>query len=127
MKDIGLQCLYIIVSTIMPIIAGFLAVLIKQKISEITQRIENEKIATYTNNITGVLIDAVLEVEQTYVDQLKKQGKFTPQAQKVAKEKAFEIASNLITVEGKKVINDLYGDFKSYAMNKIEALVKQFK
>ena len=68
MKDIGLQCLYIIVSTIMPIIAGFLAVLIKQKISEITQRIENEKIATYTNNITGVLIDAVLEVEQTYVD-----------------------------------------------------------
>ena len=127
MKDIGLQCLYIIVSTIMPIIAGFLAVLIKQKISEISQRIENEKISSYINNITNVLIDAVLEVEQTYVDELKKQGNFTPQAQKIAKEKAFEIANNLITVEGKKVVNDLYGDFESYAMNKIEALVKQFK
>lgn len=127
MKEIGIQCLYIVVSAIMPIIAGFLAALIKEKISEISLRIKNEKIASYLNNVTGVLVDSVLEVEQTYVDQLKKEGQFTPEAQKIAKEKALEIANNLITVEGKKVINDLYGDFESYAMTKIEAIIKERK
>lgn len=127
MKEIGIQCLYIVVSAIMPIIAGFLAALIKEKISEISLRIKNEKIASYLNNVTGVLVDSVLEVEQTYVDQLKKEGKFTPEAQKVAKEKALEIANNLITIEGKKVINDLYGDFETYAMTKIEAIIKERK
>ena len=127
MKEIGIQCLYIVVSAIMPIIAGFLAVLIKQKISQISLRIQNEKISAYVSNVMEVLVDSVLEVEQTYVDQLKKDGQFTEQAQKVAKEKAYEIACNLTTVQGRNAINQLYGDFESFALNKIEAIIKERK
>lgn len=127
MKDVGLQILYIMVSTITPIIAGFLAALIKQKISEIAKRTENAKLERYINTVTSVLTDAVLEVEQTYVDQLKKDGEFTEESQKIAKAKALEIAERLITQDGKAAVEQVYGDFEAYALTKIEALVKRNK
>jgi len=127
MKDIGLQILYIVVSAIMPVIAGFLAALIKQKVSEISARMENEKIAIYLQTVTNVLTDAVLEVEQTYVDTLKKAGEFTPEAAEKAKAKAYEIADRLITQNCKEAVEYIYGDFESYALTKIEALVKENK
>ena len=127
MKDVGLQILYIMVSTITPIIAGFLAALIKQKISEIAKRTKNEQLANYINTVTAVLTDAVLEVEQTYVDQLKKDGEFTEEAGIIAKQKALEIAKRLVTEDGKAAVEQVYGDFEAFALTKIESLVKRNK
>ena len=127
MKDIGLQCLYIVVSTVTPIIAGFVAALIKQKINAITSEMKNKKMGQYIETAVGVLTDAVLEVEQTYVDELKKEGAFTPEAQEAAKNQALAIAKRLITKEGKDAIITVYGDFEAFALTKIEALVKQGK
>ena len=127
MKDIGLQCLYIVVSTVLPIIAGFVAALIKQKINAITAEIRNKKLGEHISTVVDVLTDAVLEVEQTYVDELKKDGAFTPEAQEAAKNQALAIAKRLITKEGKDAITTVYGDFEAFALTKIEALVKQSK
>lgn len=70
---------------------------------------------------------AVMSVAQTYVDALKKEGKFDSVAQEEAKKKAIEIATDLIGVKGQTLITKLYGDFATYLDNKIEELVKKTK
>ena len=67
---------------------------------------------------------AVSTVMQTYVDNIKKDGKFTQEAQNEAKAQAIEIATNLITVDAQKAITSMYGDFSVWIYNKIEEEVK---
>jgi hypothetical protein len=64
---------------------------------------------------------------QTYVDNLKKQGKFDTEAQKVAFTTAKEVALQLLTEDAKKMIGDLYGDLMVWLDTKIEQTVKEQK
>lgn len=70
---------------------------------------------------------AVLTVSQTYVDELKRQGKFDKQAQETAKQMAIDKAKSLITEEAKNAVTLLYGDFEAYLNSQIEALVRENK
>jgi len=70
---------------------------------------------------------AVGAVAQTYVDALKKDGKFDQAAQDAAKEKAIEIVKQLIGENGEKYIAKLYGNFSVYVSAKIEQIIKKSK
>ena len=80
--------------------------------------------AQYINGAVDAVSMAVSTVMQTYVDNVKKDGKFTQEAQNEAKAQAIEIATNLITVDAQKAITNLYGDFSVWICNKIEEEVK---
>ena len=68
-----------------------------------------------------------LDVSQTYVDALKNTGEFTKEAQVIAKEKAIDIATKLITEDGKKAVEEIYGDFSIWLSTTIESNVKKNK
>lgn len=127
MKDVLMNILYTIVVGCGTAVTSFLCVFIKNKIGEITSKIENQKVSEYINAATNVVSDAVLTVSQTYVDALKKEGKFSQKAQIEAKEKAVEIATKLITEDGKNAIEKVYGDFAEWLSTTIESNVKANK
>lgn len=75
----------------------------------------------------NAITTAVNSVAQTYVDALKKEGKFDETAQNEAKTKAIEIAKTLISAESIEAIKTVYSDFDVYLANFIEVICKQIK
>ena len=127
MKDILVKLLYILVTGCGTAVATFLCVLLESKISELSSKIKNTKLTKYINAATEVVTKAVLDVSQTYVDALKNTGEFTKEAQVIAKEKAINIATKLITEDGKKAVEEIYGDFSIWLSTTIESNVKKNK
>ena len=127
MPEILKNILYIVITGCGTAATSFLCAFITKKIGEVTSRIKNTKVQEYIMAATDVVANAVLTVSQTYVDALKKEGTFTPEAQIIAKAKAIEIATKLITEDGKNAIETVYGDFTEWLNTKIESDVKTNK
>jgi len=86
-----------------------------------------EKLNSYIDKAQEVIGNVVLSISQTYVETLKKNGAFTEDAQKEAKDKAIEMANQLISEESKNAIVLLHGDLNVYLDTMIESFVKQNK
>ena len=68
-------------------------------------------------------MDAVLYINQIYVDALKSSGKFDKNAQKNAFNRAYAEALAMISDESKKIIEQVYGSFDKWLKLKIETSV----
>ena len=51
-------------------------------VSLLNQKIKDKKLARWSSEVTMIIMNAVQTVFQEFVDVLKKEGKFTPEAQK---------------------------------------------
>lgn len=121
------ETLYLVVTGIVPLLITYIILFLKSKIKEQQEKIDNENLNKYITIATDAISIAVLTVSQTYVDELKRQGKFDKQAQEVAKQMAIDKAKSLITEEAKNAVTLLYGDFEAYLNSQIEALVRENK
>ena len=70
---------------------------------------------------------AVLFVNQTFADDLKKQGTFTQANQRYALTMATEKAKDMLSDEAIRFLDKTHGNAASYLAPKIEAAVKQLK
>lgn len=105
-------------------IAGWLVAVIT---SFFNSKIKDKKLAKMASDITTIIVNAVSSVFQTFVDTLKKNGKFDEKAQIEAKEKALTIINSQLTEELKQYIQDNFGDIQEYLMNRIEAVIYSLK
>ena len=64
---------------------------------------------------------------ETYVDALKKQGKFDKEAQKCAFELTFNAVMAVLSDEAKHYLASVYGDLTAYITTRIEAEVNVSK
>lgn len=122
--------LYIVLTIILPVVAKYVVNLIKSKIKEsniIIETTRNENVTKLIENALSDVMDAVLYVNQVYVDALKNEGKFDEEAQKKAFNKAYEKALSLISDKAKIVISELYGSFDKWLELKIESSVNMAK
>ena len=124
----GIQdVLYLIITGILPLLITYGVLFLKVKIKEQEKKLENDQLVKYIDAATDAISKAVLTVNQTYVDSLKKQGKFDETAAKTAKQMAIDKAKALITENSKKAIETLYSDFEAYLNDAIEELVRENK
>ena len=72
-------------------------------------------------------MDAVLYVNQTFVDTLKSKNEFTQESWEEAKKKAYNTALVAISEESKKAISEVYGSFDKWLQLKIESSVNMAK
>lgn len=93
----------------------------------LNQKIKDKKLARWSSELFQIIMSAVQTVFQSFVDTMKKQGKFDEVAQKEAKEKAYQIIISQLTPDLKKYIEENFGDMKEYIMNQIEATIYQLK
>lgn len=88
---------------------------------------ENATIEKYLTFAGEAVTLAVKETTQTYVDALKKEGKFDKDAQIEAFNKTAETAMKMLTVDALEVIEMVYGDVNAWLYAKIESAVADGK
>lgn len=122
--------LYVVLTLILPVALKYVIDLIKAEIKEssiLEEATKNENISNLVKDALSDVMDAVLYVNQTFVDTLKAKNEFTPEAWEEAKKKAYNAALLTISKESKKVINEIYGSFDQWLQLKIESSVSMAK
>lgn len=102
----------------------YLAALIHVKAQEAKQKVKDETTRKYIDMADRTISDCVLATTQTYVDALKKEGKFDLEAQKHALQLTYDNVMKILTDDAKMYIQEAVGDFNAYLMNRIESQVK---
>ena len=123
LKDV----LYILITAAVPVLTTYICKFLYAKWTEGKVKIENEKISNTLDNVVTMVLDVVTAVNQTFVDELKKNGKFTEEAAKEAFNKSKETALKMLSEDAAKIIATVYGDIDVYLDTLIEATVKQLK
>lgn len=122
--------LYVVLTVIMPVVAKYAVDLIKAKIKEsniIEEATKNETASKLVKDALSDVMDAVLCVNQTFVDSLKEKGEFNEDAWEEAKNMAYEAALKTISEESKNAITMMYGSFDKWLQLKIESSVNKAK
>lgn len=117
------QIFELVVFPLLGIGTTYLIVLINIKIKELKKKSDNDLEKKYLDMLNNTITDCVLATNQTYVNELKKQGKFDMDAQKIAFQKTYKNVMALLTDEAKKYLAEALGDLQTYVNNKIEAEV----
>lgn len=117
----------LIVFPVLSIAGVYLTHLITVKINELKQKSKNEMVNKYLDILNDSICTAVLTTTQTYVESLKKEGKFDLEAQKFAFGKTFDAVKAILTEDAKKVLTEAVGDLDVYISNRIEAEVRMTK
>lgn len=117
------QIFELVVFPLLGIGTTYLIVLINIKIKELKKQSDSDLEKKYLDMLNNTITDCVLATNQTYVNELKKQGKFDMDAQKIAFQKTYENVMALLTDEAKKYLAEALGDLQTYVNNKIEAEV----
>ena len=107
-----------------PVIAAFASKGFVALAQYLGVKVENATFAKYADQIAKAVSTAVIYVAQTYVDELKKSGTFTEENQKIAMQKALEVAKKQLAQEALEFIEITYGDITEYLTSKLEAEVK---
>jgi hypothetical protein len=105
----------------------FLIKWLNTKKEEVLMKIDNEMADKYVAMVFETIATCVSATTQTYVDALKKEGKFDAEAQKIAFEKTYKAVLSTLTDEAKEYLAALYGDLQSFLTARIEAEVKAQK
>lgn len=127
LNELLMTIIQVVIIPAIPVLVTFLVKLLKAKADQTTTKINNELARQYLQEAIDAVLQAVTYVSQTYVDSLKKQGKFDAEAQKKAFTTAKDIALQLLTEDAKNLITDLYGDLTVWLDTKIEQTVKEQK
>ena len=94
----------------------------------LSQKVKNNKIRDIMFSVqSDIVLPCVLEIQQTIVDNLKKEGRFDAEAQKQALELCMQRCLTLISDEAKDIIMDNFGDLEAYLTTLIESSVKSLK
>lgn len=119
--------LYTVITTILPIITAYIISFLKAKRDEKLQNINNEYIRNTLKDAMDIILDTVDTISQTFVDDLKKDGKFDKDKQKEALEKAINQAKKLMSEEAISLIIEKYNDLDEWIRTQIEAYIKAKK
>ena len=117
------QLFEIVIFPLLSIGVIYLISLIKAKIQELKQKKNNDLYHKYLGMLEDTVVSCVLATTQTYVDSLKKQGKFDAEAQKIAFEMTYNNVMAILADDAKEYLQNAIGDLQIFVNNKIEAEV----
>lgn len=127
MSEFLQNLLYAVITAGLPVLIGYGVSYLKAKRAEKLQLIDNTYVKDTITDVTDIIIDAVDNIAQTYVDDLKKAGTFDETKQKEALEKAINQAKELINEDGAALVVEKYNDLDIFIRNTIEAYIKRNK
>lgn len=125
--EILAQIFEIVVFPLLGVGTAYLCYFIKVKIAELKENTKNEKEKKYLDMLDKTICEAVIATNQTYVEALKKAGKFDGAAQVEAFKKTYETVMKLLTDDAKEFLSTLTADLEADIQNKIEAQVNLAK
>ena len=96
---------------------------INAKGNEIAANVDSELGSKYIVMLTTTIADCVVATNQTYVEALKKEGKFDKDAQAKAFQMTYDAVMDILTDDAKEYLANFYGDLTLYLTERIEAEV----
>ena len=93
----------------------------------LNSKIKNEKIRAALNNARDIIEAEVAETAQIFVDDLKKNGEFSPEKQRVAFSMTLERINKQLTAEAAAAVNEITDDAQAWLIAEIEKAVKNSK
>jgi hypothetical protein len=121
------QIFELVVYPVISLAGVYLTYLISVKIKELKQKTSDETVKKYLDMLNVTIENAVLATTQTYVESLKKQGKFDAEAQKIAFRQTYDAVMSVLTADAITYLTTCVGDLEIYITNKIEADVQLSK
>lgn len=93
----------------------------------INKYIKSDELKGIVNSLNELVRNSVLEVYQTYVEELKKCGSFNETAQKEALERSFALINRNMPEKVHAWLEANYGDIEAYLKSLIEAQIGLLK
>ena len=127
MVDVLMVFLKLVIMVVVPVATSVLTFLLKTYLEElINKNVQNETADALKKGL-NIILDSVNYVQQTYVDNLKKEDKFTAEAQSKALQSAKQRAIELMNTDVQSAIEASYGKLDTYVTTVIESLIKKNK
>lgn len=105
------------------ILTKYLISYIEVKIQKVKDETEDAKADKYLTMLMETITACVIATNQTYVDTLKKEGKFDLEAQKKAFEMTRDAVMVILTEEAQEYLSSAVGDLNAFISQQIEASV----
>lgn len=121
------EIMEVVVIPLLGILTAYVVKLVNAKIEDINKERDNALEEKYLTMLGATISDCVTATTQTYVESLKKQGKFDAEAQKEAFNQTYTAVMNILSEEAKKYLTVAVGDLNLYITQKIEAEVNANK
>jgi hypothetical protein len=121
------EIMEVVVIPLLGILTAYVVKLVNTKIEDINKERDNVLEEKYLTMLGATISDCVTATTQTYVESLKKQGKFDAEAQKEAFNQTYTAVMNILSEEAKKYLTVAVGDLNLYITQKIEAEVNANK
>ena len=118
------QIFEVCIIPLLGILTTFLIVFINKKAQELKAITDNELYHKYIDMLEETVVNCVIATNQTYVDALKKQGKFDKEAQLEAFNRTYSQVMLILADDAKVYLESAVGDLNAYITNMIEAQVK---
>ena len=117
------QIFQVCIIPLLGVLTTFIIKWINVKSDQIQKNNDNTLENKYIQMLTDTINSCVIATNQTYVESLKKQGKFDAEAQKQAFEQTTQAVLTILSQEAKDYLANIYGDLDKYISEKIEASV----
>lgn len=104
-------------------VCGWFLTYINKKKQALQQEMDNELVTKYTDMLENVIVECVRATNQTFVESLKKDGKFDESAQTEAFTRTFNNVMAILNTDCYEFLSEITGDVEKYITNKIEAEV----
>lgn len=127
MSEILTEIIKVCIIPLLGILTKYFISFLSAKKKELDANTTNATAKKYTDMIYNTVVNCVIATNQTYVDALKKDGAFTPEAQKEAFAKTFNAVMLVLSEDAIKYINETFGDLDQYLTQMIEAEVNKLK
>lgn len=127
MKDFAPILVQIVLIPLLTALTGIIVKWINSKAAELKAKTDNIYLKSAIEMLDNAISTAVVAVNQTYVDELKKEDAFTAEAQKEAFQRVYKVAVNSLTEETMNYLATHIGDLQGYIENKIEQKVVENK
>lgn len=121
------QIMEVCIIPLLGILTAYIVKYINMKSKEIQIQVDNELADKYIDMLAETITACVIATNQTYVETLKKQGKFDAEAQKEAFNQTYNAIMAVLTDEAKLYLTNIYGDLTAYITTRIEAEVNMSK
>lgn len=121
------EIFYVCIIPLLGVLTGYLVSFLKAKGNQMAENADNALASKYIKMLTETICTCVVATNQTYVEALKKEGKFDAEAQKKAFQMTYDAVMSILSKEAKDYLQNIYGDLDTFLTNAIEAQVKNNK
>ena len=121
--EILMVLLKLVIMIVVPVATTVLTYLLKTYVEGLINKNVQGETAEALKRGLDIITDSVNYVQQTYVDTLKKENKFSAEAQAEALEAAKNRAIELMNTDIQSAIESSYGNLDTYVTTIIESII----